>query len=300
MSARDNFGLIVVRTLRERVGGRCSRPECGKMTIAPDLLDGNRTINTGVAAHITAAQAGGPRYDKGLSSAARTGAENGIWLCSDCASLIDKNNGRDYPENLLKSWKREAEEVQFNRAKFGHRYVTPAWLERVSAPDYINVPRILLRIGHEAVDPSLLDDLADGFPRGRMIVREIVAAREALLRARVAAIDVEEIGDPATLLQPGMHISFHRSCFTRNGNNVSMEDVRSFNYDRSPLLHFRSGGYRYLFPYDPKWLTSNTAHVHVRSGNHKFAGIAVVRDISHTSKQAICSPLMFGTPNLLF
>jgi len=63
-----------------------------------------------VAAHITAAIAGGPRYKETLSKAERTAAENGIWLCQNCAKLVD-NDPSHYTVELLQSWKSGAEDA---------------------------------------------------------------------------------------------------------------------------------------------------------------------------------------------
>jgi hypothetical protein len=66
-------------------------------------------VNIGVAAHITAAAARGPRYDPSLSAEGRSSITNGIWLCQNCAKLIDNDVGR-YSVELLCLWKRQAEE----------------------------------------------------------------------------------------------------------------------------------------------------------------------------------------------
>ncbi len=66
-------------------------------------------MNLGVAAHITAAAPGGPRYDGVITQAQRESAQNGIWLCQTCSSLIDKNGGADYSTTALHEWKDRAE-----------------------------------------------------------------------------------------------------------------------------------------------------------------------------------------------
>lgn len=65
-------------------------------------------MNIGVAAHITAAAPGGPRYDASLPNKERKSAENGIWLCQICAKLID-NDPERYPVEVVYEWKRGAE-----------------------------------------------------------------------------------------------------------------------------------------------------------------------------------------------
>ena len=71
--------------------------------------DPSKSIIVGVAAHITAAAVGGPRYDPDLSPEQRRSIDNGIWLCQTCSKLVDSDQAR-FPVELLRSWKRQAEE----------------------------------------------------------------------------------------------------------------------------------------------------------------------------------------------
>jgi hypothetical protein len=103
---RDDFVEVIKKKLRDRVGARCSIPDCRAPTVGPSGDDGVSSI--GVAAHITAAASGGPRYDPSLDSQQRSAFKNGIWLCSNHATLIDRDETA-YPEPLLRSWKTRAE-----------------------------------------------------------------------------------------------------------------------------------------------------------------------------------------------
>lgn len=104
---RDDFNETTKRKLRERVGGRCSNPECRTPTIgASSSEDG--VSNIGVAAHITAAAAGGPRHDASLDSQQRSAFRNGIWLCQNHAAEIDRDEP-SYSEDVLRQWKNLAE-----------------------------------------------------------------------------------------------------------------------------------------------------------------------------------------------
>lgn len=85
----------------------CSNPVCVKSTSGPHADPEKATI-VGVAAHITAAAAGGPRYDGTVSEQDRKSAKNGIWLCVNCSTIIDKNLD-GYSVALLQQWKNEAE-----------------------------------------------------------------------------------------------------------------------------------------------------------------------------------------------
>ena len=105
---RDDFDAKTKETLARRVGYRCSNPDCRKLTSGPQE-DPTKALSIGVAAHITAASEGGPRYDDSLSAEERSSVDNGIWLCQNCAHLIDSDVQR-YTVGLLREWKRQAEQ----------------------------------------------------------------------------------------------------------------------------------------------------------------------------------------------
>jgi hypothetical protein len=62
----------------------------------------------GVAAHITAASTGGPRFDPNLDVQARRSARNGIWLCASCSVAIDRD-WETQTVSVLRGWKTQAE-----------------------------------------------------------------------------------------------------------------------------------------------------------------------------------------------
>lgn len=105
---RDDFTLETKQLLAQRVGMRCSNPGCLKPTSGP-RIDPNKAVNIGVAVHITSASSGGTRYDPSLTPEERKAASNGIWLCQNCAKLVDDDEDR-YPVEFLLQWKRRAEE----------------------------------------------------------------------------------------------------------------------------------------------------------------------------------------------
>ena len=106
---RDDFSPILKETLAKRVGHRCSNPNCRQSPSGPQEHP-NKTINVGVAAHITAASPEGPRFDESLSPQDRKAISNGIWLCQKCAKLIDNDPTR-YAVAKLHDWKRVAEDT---------------------------------------------------------------------------------------------------------------------------------------------------------------------------------------------
>jgi hypothetical protein len=105
---RDDFTEEVKRTLAARVGYCCSNPDCRAQTTGPQD-DPAKAVSVGVAAHITGAAAGGPRYEPSLSPEQRRCFDNGIWLCQNCAKLVDNDVNR-FSERLLRAWKDVAED----------------------------------------------------------------------------------------------------------------------------------------------------------------------------------------------
>ena len=105
---RDEFPQSVKDELAKRVGYLCSNPACRQRTCGPQSKPSG-TVNIGVAAHITAASPGGPRYDPTLSPQERASAENGIWLCQNHGKLVDDDKA-GYTVEKLREWKRDAEE----------------------------------------------------------------------------------------------------------------------------------------------------------------------------------------------
>ncbi len=117
-STRDNFDSKVVEALAKRASYICSNPECRCLTIAATKLDDEKFTYIGVAAHITAASKGGPRYDSSLTSEERSSINNGIFLCGSCSIMVDKNKGLDYSVEQLNDWKKQHENwVQENLNK---------------------------------------------------------------------------------------------------------------------------------------------------------------------------------------
>ncbi|MHC1771710.1 MAG: HNH endonuclease [Flexilinea sp.] len=106
---RDDFDKKTKDILALRVGSRCSNPNCRKPTNGPQT-DESKAINIGVAAHIKAASQSGPRFDTTMTPEERKSIENGIWLCQNCAKLVD-NDDRRYTIGLLIEWKRLSEQA---------------------------------------------------------------------------------------------------------------------------------------------------------------------------------------------
>ncbi len=102
---RDDFPPKIIDKIPKRAAFTCSNPNCENLCIGPAETDLEKVSYFGKVAHISAASKGGPRYDSSLTSEERKSVENAIFLCSNCADMIDKNKGVDYSIKTLREWK---------------------------------------------------------------------------------------------------------------------------------------------------------------------------------------------------
>lgn len=110
---RDEFPEWVKRVLSGRVGGLCSKPGCHIFTSGPHS-DNEEALSLGTAAHITAADENGPRYDRSLTREQRKAPSNGIWMCRNHGVEID-NDWERYTVEMLHDWKQTAEALADKR-----------------------------------------------------------------------------------------------------------------------------------------------------------------------------------------
>ena len=108
---RDDFSKKTIDLLAKRAGYLCSNPECNLPTVGAAPTP-NKSITVGIAAHITAAAPGGPRYDALLKPEVRRHHSNGIWLCEVHGKMID-SDAEHFTVEILRKWKHKAEENSF-------------------------------------------------------------------------------------------------------------------------------------------------------------------------------------------
>jgi hypothetical protein len=125
---RDDFSEETKRILATRASFRCSRPDCRAPTIGPGETQ-RGSVNVGVAAHITAASSGGPRFDPTLTPEQRRAPDNGIWACQNDAKLIDDDDVT-FSVATLREWKVAAERVA--RAEVGRPAPSVDLAEQIS------------------------------------------------------------------------------------------------------------------------------------------------------------------------
>jgi hypothetical protein len=105
---RDDFSPRTRLILGERAAYICTNPDCRDNTIGPHS-DPDKSLDTGIAAHICAAAPGGPRYDPTQTPEERQSITNGIWLCARCSKILDTDE-KIYPAELLRGWRSEHEQ----------------------------------------------------------------------------------------------------------------------------------------------------------------------------------------------
>ena len=108
MKREADFSRETKETLAKRNGYLCANPDCKKITCGAHS-NPKKSIIIGKACHIEAASPKGPRFNNNLTLNERKSINNGIWLCSNCASMIDLDESL-YTVEVLKQWKYEAEQ----------------------------------------------------------------------------------------------------------------------------------------------------------------------------------------------
>jgi len=101
------FAPDTQKKLRERVAFMCSYPYCRRLTVRMKAGTDDSVV-LGEAAHICGAAPGSARFDNAMSASECKSFANGIWLCTFCARMIDKE-WRKFPTEVVRRWKDDAE-----------------------------------------------------------------------------------------------------------------------------------------------------------------------------------------------
>jgi hypothetical protein len=113
MGSRDEFRERTKHAVALRAGYLCSFEDCGRPTVGPSEESTESVTLIGKAAHISAAAPGrgSRRYRSEMTTAQRKHIDNAIWLCSDHADLIDRDEVK-YTIEALQEMKRLHEAAQ--------------------------------------------------------------------------------------------------------------------------------------------------------------------------------------------
>ncbi len=164
-SRRDDFRAQVKSELARRVNYHCSI--CDAQTVGPKTGT-DKSFSIGKAAHIKAAAPGGPRYDPDQTAEERRSIQNGIWACSSCSEVIDRDE-RAYTVADLWLLKEEAE--QLARRRIGRPPAMPLLASPLTPTAVADVVRALCHADAarlEQLDPRFSVSAKFG-ENGRMV-----------------------------------------------------------------------------------------------------------------------------------
>ncbi|MCP1470522.1 hypothetical protein J3E64_002210 [Sphingobium sp. OAS761] len=224
------------------------------------------------------------------TDAERHSLENGLWLCENCASLIDKNKGVDFPVSLLKIWKKASEAAAQDRL---FRLSESVRDNCVSSLIFMNIPRLhhLIALTKQPLElPTYFDD---GIPGEGYIAPELNSLRRIIAQMRFPALQWQEaikmFADPT-----GLVVSFEGRFRTRNGpkeaRDRSERDISDI--ENAPQIYAKSGNIKFVMPYDPRFLTTATAGVEMRRGSTNVGGFASIK--YREDDVVVASPFIIG------
>ena len=104
------FSKPITEKLAYRSAYICNNPDCNTLTVGAELDDDSLKVKIGEAAHIIGEKPKSARYKK-LPDGDSGLIGNGIWLCANCHTMIDKNLGVGFPEETLYKWKKSHEKM---------------------------------------------------------------------------------------------------------------------------------------------------------------------------------------------
>jgi hypothetical protein len=142
MTERDDFFEVTKRFVAFRASHHCSFPGCAQSTVGPSDESPTAVTNIGVAAHICAASPGGKRYVVSMSREERCHIDNAIWLCSNHAALIDRDDVT-YTIECLRAMKRTHEAACAENVRRGERNSASTYDLIAIGPDIICTGELL-------------------------------------------------------------------------------------------------------------------------------------------------------------
>jgi hypothetical protein len=194
-------------------------------------------MNLGVAAHITAASLRGPRFSGSMTREGRRHPSNGIWLCQNCAKLVD-NDAEQFPEDTLRVWKLRAETEAL--AAIGKS------AGRATRTAYIDLQRLLV------------NSQTRGVALAKVVAEVLVAAKEAKIDDLASFCEQEILGwrdekhaTPPPYRFAGVFISLNeinlkyygwgatRRTFSRRLGRIRASSLLSGSCSRSRLLNWK-------------------------------------------------------------
>ena len=300
---RDDFSIPTARKLAERVGFNCSNPDCEAVTVGPGSEKGS-SMKVGMAAHITAASPGGPRYNANLSPRERKSGENGIWLCTICGKAVDADES-GHTVGQLRQWKRRAEK----RAEQNLGLPTANSHFRLLPRDqtmYINVRRLqeLAARSHIHLNTDVLKPIEPLLNMQGNLAAYIIEAERALKNLDLEALSFESLNSKADLESSiGQLITFLGKFRSRNAPKLKRDSSVPIvhptgNLDKDHFAYKNYGRVRLALPLDSLWYASQSSIGFFR-GNSSIMIRGLARVHSMNGSVVVASPLWLALPQMM-
>lgn len=105
-----SFKVKIAEMLAYRSAYICNNPECNTLTVGAALNDSSLKLKLGEAAHIIGEKPLAARHED-IGEEKLSSIENGIWLCANCHTIIDKIDGIEFKKEELYEWKEKHEKM---------------------------------------------------------------------------------------------------------------------------------------------------------------------------------------------
>jgi len=276
-------------TVWTRAGGLCSFPGCHA-----ELLKDKQHL-VGQLAHIVANHANGPRGDEALSEILSDDPSNIVLLCYAHHKQVD-----DAPDTWtaerLRAMKDEHERSVLDRLAVGQ-----AWKSNLGQLEYINLPRLIMLtelVNQESTIRDFGPIQSLDSVSGDSLLSIMIIVKRALATLSLRAVPLAGSTQISEDLV-GTTISFNQNFRTKNYASLRQEQSGQYvgDIDRGPQIYCKLSEWKVLMLFDPKWITTVTARVGFSSGSHRFAGIAMVREVNVPRNLVLATPLVLGIAN---
>jgi hypothetical protein len=262
----------------------CSFPGC-RVDLARE-----RNALAGQLAHIVGKSQNGPRGTVEIAAEVRDAPENLMLLCYPHHREID-DRANEWPESRLRRIKQEHEAWVKARLDDGS-----PWRRQITQLEYINVPRILM-LSELRGDPTdirsygMIDSLKDVTPL-ISVMREFNQAIDKIDLHAVELSSLHHFDQHAV----GKLIAFSENFRTKNCGRYGDDPTSAAVGDlkQGPQIYLKTADWRLVMLIDPRWITTVTAHVDFESGQHRFAGIAMIKSVDDSKKIAVATPYFLG------
>jgi hypothetical protein len=271
-------------------GGMCCFPECR----AELVRDG--ALLVGQAAHIIGRRAAGPRGSNELSNLLKDDPKNVLLLCHAHHEEIDRNADK-WPSERLRQIKASHEQWVRGRLAVG----TP-WTSNLNQLEYINLPRLIMLAELNGIATNLKSLASAGSmqnfePMSRVQVMLLTNAALEAMHVNTVELNKSISFSPDLV---GSYVSFNEAFRTKNYAREARDGEASCatigDPVRGPQIYRRFGAWKIVFPIDPRWITTSTAHSDFCSGNHRFAGLGMIKNVDVRQRSVTATPLVLGVP----